>query len=171
MKDRFEACGKIFWLWSNSELHKSWPTALQTRFVLPAVLHNQFHIIEDDGMPVAYCSWARLTLDAEEKFILDPANLDPSEWTAGDRLWFIDWISPFGPKYTWRLQRAMSREFPKEVARAFRVKTKSTKARIATFAGTELTRDQSHEARRNYHKDLMSRLQAKAHEVDAIKVS
>lgn len=110
-------------------------------------------------------------MDTEEKFVLDPTNLDPAEWKAGDRLWFVDWISPFAPKFTWRLQRAMARMFPHDVARAFRVKTEQTDARIATFAGTELTRDQSHEIRRKYHKELMGRLQSNPQKDESFKIS
>ena len=156
----FEACGKIFWLWSNSDLHKSWPVSLQTRFVLPAVLHGQYCIIEEDAIPKAYCSWAHISLDVEERFVVDPNSLEPTDWLSGDRLWFIDWISPFGTKYTWELQRKMARRFPDDVGRALRVKPNNPKARVATFTGSELTRDESHAKRNSYFKELIGRIRS-----------
>lgn len=159
-QDKFHAYGKISWLWANSKLHKSWSTAQQARFILPAVETRQYHIVEDNGVPVAYCSWAFITVDAEARFIVSPNSLQPEEWTSGDRLWFIDWVSPFRTKHTWELQRAMSRKFPDQVARAYRVKPKNEKARVATFVGTELARGSSHSIRRQLHADLVDALQS-----------
>lgn len=139
----FKEYGQIVWLWSNSDLHKSWPIHLQSRFILPALVLQQYHIIERDSLPVAYCSWAFLSKNAEKELLIDPSNLDPKEWKSGDRLWFIDCISPFSPKYTWQLRSQLSQIFPKYVARAIRVKKECKKARVVSFKGMDLKAQQS----------------------------
>jgi cytolysin-activating lysine-acyltransferase len=148
------------WLWSNSGLHKSWPVALQTRFVLPAVMHGQYFIMERDGVPCAYCSWAWMTLETEVKFVLNPNSLQPEDWTAGNRLWFIDWIAPFSAPDTRALRGRMAERFPREVARALRVKPGRTKARIATFAGSALNREEALTIRADLYGALNERLSA-----------
>lgn len=159
---KYEACGKIMWLWAQSEMHRSWNTALQAQFILPAVDFGQFHIIEAKGIPVAYCSWAHMNLEAEARYIVKPTSLKLADWVSGDRLWFIDWISPFEMKYTWALQRSMKKLFPKVLGRAYRVKSNKSKgARIAVFAGRELTHDESREKRANYFTDLRDKLKEK----------
>lgn len=154
----YGACGRIFWLWSNSDLHKSWPVALQSRFVLPAVMTDQYAIIERDGIPRAYCSWAWLTLEAETRYILNPNTLEPRDWTGGDRLWFVDWIAPFAAADTWTLRTRMAARFPRELARSLRVKAGRQDARIATFAGSDLTREEARERRTTLYQQLTDSL-------------
>ena len=151
---KFEAFGKICWLWTQSDLHVDWPTELQARLILPAIERKQFKIVEQDGLPVAYCSWAMINVETEEKFILNPNSINPHDWNNGDRLWFVDWISPFSSKYTRILRKAMADQFPKNVARSIRVKKGQKQARIATYAGQELNRDESHALRRQYFQEV-----------------
>ncbi|MEH6633719.1 MAG: toxin-activating lysine-acyltransferase [Halopseudomonas aestusnigri] len=158
LQQMYQSCGKIMWLWSNSTLHKSWPVALQTRFVLPPVLQNQFTILERDGVPRAYCSWAWLNLETETKFILDPNSLEPEDWSCGDRLWFIDCICPFAASDTRALRLRMAEKFPREVARALRVKPKQKNARIATFSGKDINREESHRIRKRLYAELVESL-------------
>ena len=152
--DKMLAYGKIAWLWSNSILHKEWPIQLMAQYVLPPVTLGQYCIIEQRGMPVAYCSWAMIDKETENKFILDPSGMRPESWACGDRLWFCDWISPFSPKYTWLLRKAMAKRFPDKVARAIRVKKGSKTAKIAVFAGEGLTKVQSSALRHEYFTDV-----------------
>lgn len=148
--DRMTTVGKISWLWSNSDLHQSWPYDLFTRFVLPPVMEQQICIVESQGYPVAYCSWALLDKQTEQNYILNPNSLNPDQWNCGDRLWFCDWISPFSPKFTWALRSAMNDRFPEKVGRSMRVKKTQTQARIAVYAGQDLNKEQSHSLRRRY---------------------
>ncbi len=150
--------GKIAWLWSNSDLHKEWPLRVMSQFVLPPISLGQYCIIEHNNTPVAYCSWALLDKETEEKYILDPGGIRPESWKCGDRLWFCDWISPFSSKYTWLLHRAMKQRFPDKVARAIRVKHKQKDARVAVFSGEKLTKDQSNALRHEYFTDIANSL-------------
>lgn len=160
LRGLYEACGKMFWLWSNSELHKSWPVALQTRFVLPAAIHGQYCFLEHEGAPRAYCSWAWLTLETEASYLLSPNSLEPEDWTAGDRLWFIDWISPWGLRDTRALRAMIAKRFPREVGRSLHVKPGNRSARIATFVGSELTKEEAREIRGRLYNELTERLKA-----------
>ncbi|KZL22628.1 toxin-activating lysine-acyltransferase [Pseudovibrio sp. Ad37] len=147
--------GKIAWLWSNSELHKDWTVNLQAGFALPAIAKEQFCIVEQGGFPVAYCSWAFFDQETEEKYILNPSLLNPDSWNCGDRLWFIDWISPFSARYTWALRSEMAKQFPTKIARALRVKKGNSRGRIATFAGLGLTQQDSRTKKRQYFEDMV----------------
>lgn len=64
--------------------------------VLPAIRANQYALLTRVNYPVAYCSWANLSLENEIKYLNDVTSLVAEDWTSGDRKWFIDWIAPFG---------------------------------------------------------------------------
>ncbi|MEM9139364.1 MAG: toxin-activating lysine-acyltransferase [Pseudomonadota bacterium] len=159
LSDKFEAYGKICWLWTSSDLHKTWTTTLQSRFILPAVERGQYHILEEQGMPVAYCSWAHMTLEAEAQYILDPSALQPDAWAGGDRLWFIDWISPFSARYTYALRNLMTERFADKVARSYSTRSGNQKARIATFIGKDLDGPTSRRIRKRYQEEVLDVLQ------------
>jgi len=158
--DKFAAYGRIAWLWASSDLHRDWTTRLQARFVLPALEHGQYRILERGGMPVAYCAWAWLSTEAEARYVLEPGRLDPADWRSGDRLWFIDWVAPFGRDHTIELRRIMARQFPDSLARGYRVKPGGTKARVAHFAGEALDGAAVRRLRRRYHAELFAQLSA-----------
>lgn len=156
---KFEAYGKICWLWTQSNLHVDWPTDLQSRLILPAIERKQFKIVEQDGLPVAYCSWAMIDKETETRFILSPSSIHPKDWTSGDRLWFVDWVSPFSARYTRVLRKSLAEQFPNHVARSIRVKRGKEKARIATYVGRDLKRSESHALRRQYFQEVAEGLQ------------
>jgi cytolysin-activating lysine-acyltransferase len=155
---KFLTFGKISWLWSNSDLHKDWSVNQKAGFVLPPIANGQYSIVENDGYPVAYCSWAWLDKESEEKYILNPGELDPDSWNCGDRLWFIDWISPFSEKYTWALRSALAKKFPNEVARALRVKKGNKTGRVINFSGAALSRAEGRMKKHMYFKDMVEAL-------------
>ncbi|MFS4583091.1 toxin-activating lysine-acyltransferase [Phaeobacter sp. C3_T13_0] len=157
-EQNFHTYGKIAWLWSNSVLHRDWTVNQQAEFILPAIACQQYYIVERNGYPVAYCSWALLDEETEARYILNPSRLDPDGWTCGDRLWFVDWISPFSPKYTWALRSALVKRYPDKVARAMRVKKDSDTARIASFTGHGLKKDESRVIKRQYYEDMVESL-------------
>jgi cytolysin-activating lysine-acyltransferase len=151
---RFDLLGKIAWLWMNSPLHTDWTMHLAARFLIPAIESRQLHVIERDGMPVAYCSWAWLSAEAERAYLIDPSTVLAYDWRSGERLWFIDWVAPFGAADSWQLRRAMMERFPNEVARAIRVKREKTKARVMEFKGPALNSGVAHARLKNYYDDF-----------------
>lgn len=152
----FEQLGKIAWLWMNSPLHVDWTLGLASRFLLPAIEARQIHLLEREGLPVAYCSWAWLSPEAELAYLIDPANVLAQDWRSGDRLWFIDWVAPFAAGDSWHLRRAMMARFPDEVARAIRVKRDKTRARVMEFKGPALASDVARERLDRYFDNVLT---------------
>jgi len=64
--------------------------------LLPPLLLKQFRVYRRDKVPFAYVSWALLTAEVEDHFRNGVRRLKPGDWNAGDRLWLIDFIAPFG---------------------------------------------------------------------------
>ncbi len=116
--DKFTALGKIAWLWMNSPLHRDWTIDLLSRFALPPVELGQYLLLERDGLPVAYCSWAHLSGEAELAYLLDAGNIPLADWNGGDHLWFVDWVAPFGKADSFELKNRLADKFPTSVARA-----------------------------------------------------
>ena len=157
--ERFDQLGKLSWLWMSSPLHRDWPLHSAARFLLPAIQLQQFHVIERDDIPVAYCSWAWLSPEAEMIYMLNPSAIETNDWCSGDRLWFIDWIAPFAKTDSWTLRRAMMQRFPDEVARAIRVKREQRKARVMEFKGPQLDSEVSQSRLNDYYGGFLQAAQ------------
>ena len=156
---QYATYGKIVWLWSNSNLHKTWSTSLQSRMVIPALMLGQLMMVHDQNRhPVAYCSWAMLDAETELKYILNPNSLQPCDWRSGDRLWMIDFISPFSKHYTLILKNRLKQKFPRGVLRALRVKEASKVGRVLTFMGQHLGPSEAEDIRRYYLLEMHHRL-------------
>ena len=135
----FTTYGQILWLWSHSNLHRSWSVDIQSGLVMPPTVLNQFEIIYDsDQMPVAYCSWAFLSPENEVNYILNPSNIPLDHWKSGGNIWIIDFVSPISRVYTSQLISKLQSIFSTNVACALRVKTDSTVGRIKMFFGDGL---------------------------------
>lgn len=148
--------GHITWLWMNSPLHKHWPVHLLTVNVMPALQHQQFFLLMQDNLPVAYCSWAKLSLDKEVKYILDTNSLTLEDWISGDRYWFIDWIAPFG--HTKDLYKQMRSRFPNQLFRAIHVTENSTEGKVTEFHGSQVDKQAAERQFQHYHQTLMDEL-------------
>lgn len=151
----FDQLGKLSWLWMNSPLHREWSVDMAARFLLPPIHLNQIEILERDGVPVAYCSWAWLSEAAEIRYMIDPSDLNERDWNSGDRLWFADWVAPFGAADSWHLRSVMAARFPQEVARAIRVKRGSKRARVMEFKGPKLPAAIGHDRLRLYYEGFL----------------
>jgi cytolysin-activating lysine-acyltransferase len=88
--------GMAAWLWMRSPVHRRTPLYALQGLLLPALKHDQFILGRANGMPVFFCSWAWLDADAEARYLASPKDLLDEDWRSGDRLWFIDWVAPFG---------------------------------------------------------------------------
>lgn len=91
-----EILGTVLWLMMHSQLHRNWFVHDLQRLVLPPVQLMQFRLYRTEERYFAFVSWAWLTEEAERGFISGNRLLQPEDWRAGDRLWFIDFIAPFG---------------------------------------------------------------------------
>ena len=133
--------GKIIYLWGLSSVHKNWPVYLIEQYAQPALELKQYLILEDvDGSPLAYVSWAFLTIDAEVKYLNNPHSLLPMDWAGGDRVWFTSFVSPIDVKFTMEMiNRLRSTIFSKTVARSLRIKSNSNVSRVVFHWGLEVT--------------------------------
>lgn len=106
-----------------------------TRNVIPPISLGQFRIISNGTFPLAYASWAFFSPDAELRYIANPSKIDIKDWVSGDRMWFIDYISPFSPRHTLQLKSELRKMFPNRYARALRVHPDSQEGRVLTYFG------------------------------------
>jgi cytolysin-activating lysine-acyltransferase len=65
--------------------------------VLPALWAGQCRFyVTQEGAPTAMVTWAWLSKDVEHDILASGRALSHREWTCGDRLFFNDWITPYG---------------------------------------------------------------------------
>jgi cytolysin-activating lysine-acyltransferase len=96
-----EIFGSVVWLAMQAKNKNRLPLQDLSQWLLPALRSQQFILASEnvDGQtrPVAYMAWANLTAQVESRYVDNPDDgLSPQEWTGGDRMWVIDWITPFG---------------------------------------------------------------------------
>lgn len=158
-KDNFTILGKISWIWSFSPLHKDWPVSIMAINVIPAILHRQYYILMENDLPVAYCSWARLNLQNEVKYIKNTNSLSPDDWNSGDRNWFIDWVAPFG--HNNQLYRIMRKKFPDELFRSIRVTKNNNTGKIYEFHGGKVDKKIAKKQFLIYQHELINAIKIK----------
>ncbi|MCC7006586.1 MAG: toxin-activating lysine-acyltransferase [Ottowia sp.] len=146
--------GQIAWLWVNSPLQKDWPMHLLGTNVIPAIEHQQFLLLKQDDIPVAYCSWAFLDLAAEQRYLADAHGLSLRDWVSGDRMWLIDWVAPFG--HSFALYRQMRARSPLSIARAIRVDPEKKTARVQEMMGRSVSKQAAAEKFKQYFDEAMS---------------
>ncbi|WP_310610199.1 toxin-activating lysine-acyltransferase [Limnohabitans sp.] len=102
-----EIFGSIVWLALQANNKNHLPLQDLSQWLLPVLQNQQFILASEniDGKtrPVAYMSWANLTAEIESRYVDNPdEGLSPEEWTGGDRMWVIDWVTPFGHSKAFR---------------------------------------------------------------------
>ncbi|MEN2865849.1 RTX-I toxin-activating lysine-acyltransferase ApxIC [Mannheimia haemolytica] len=153
----FNLLGTITWLWMNSSLHKEWSCELLARNVIPAIENEQYMLLIDNGIPIAYCSWADLNLETEVKYIKDINSLTPEEWQSGDRRWIIDWVAPFG--HSQLLYKKMCQKYPDMIVRSIRFYPKQKElGKIAYFKGGKLDKKTAKKRFDTYQEELATAL-------------
>jgi len=161
LADKFTILGKLAWLWMNSPLHRDWPVELLSRFALPPIELGQYLLLEREGMPIAYCSWAHLDSRAEADYMLDASHIALADWKGGDHLWFVDWVAPFGKADSLELKSRLADKFPTSVARAIRVKRGSRTGRVMEFRGRDVDRQAAQALLAQQGADFLQVLQAR----------
>lgn len=95
---RLPAVGYVTWLCSQSPSHRRLFLQDLDWRVFPPILLGQYRLHTDSkvgGLPTAYASWAFLSEEAETGY-RETHKLRASDWRSGDRLWLVDFITPFG---------------------------------------------------------------------------
>lgn len=62
----------------------------------PALRLGQYKLLNSNGFPRAFITWAGLSAAVEHKFAVDHIGLAPQDWNSGRSIWLVDLISPFG---------------------------------------------------------------------------
>ena len=112
--------GEMVYLYSVSQMHRSWPISSIHQWLLPALKHQQYRIYHRGKKPVGLVSWAHMTAVAETAYVRNVHSLQPKDWTGGDRNWVIDFLAPFGDAL--RIGHDLrTNVFPNEVGRSLRM--------------------------------------------------
>lgn len=105
-----EALGSAVWLWLHSACHRDIPLHALNALLLPAISHRQFILGRQNGRPVFYVAFSNLSLEAEARYLSQPAICMPAaDWNSGERIWFNDWVAPFG--HSVPVSRVLQRHF------------------------------------------------------------
>lgn len=91
-----EVLGDAVWLMTHSASHKHLFLADLEWLVLPPIMARQFRIFKTGDRPFAFVTWALLNEEAEKRLLAGQPRVRPGDWRAGDRLWVIDVVAPFG---------------------------------------------------------------------------
>jgi len=138
-----EVLGSVVWLWMHSSSHRDAPLHMLSALLLPAIKNRQFVLASENGKPVFYLSWASLSLDAEQRYLHNPPQCMPGEdWASGDRLWFLDWVAPFGHSRAMKSLIAR-RLFPRWCARSLDHQGNERGLRIMNHHGLAVTRQEA----------------------------
>ena len=118
--------------------------------ILPPLWCDQArYYLNDDGIPTAMITWAWLNEGVEQDVHATGRALTEGEWNCGTRLFFNDWLTPYGN--TRDVLKDMTHNvFPNEVATSLRRNPDSTIRRINRWTGINLRNPQ--------HKNAVSEL-------------
>jgi len=138
-----EVLGSAVWLWMHSAAHREMPLQMLSALLLPAIKNRQFVLASEEGKPVFYLSWASLSEEAEERYLQNSPQCMPAEdWSSGARIWFLDWVAPFGHSPQMR-NLATRRLFPGWCARSLYHRGDETGLRVVNFRGLAVTPEEA----------------------------
>lgn len=145
-----EALGATVWLWMHSAMHRDAPLHALPTLLLPIIKRGQYVLAFQHERPVFFLSWAWLNPESEARYLTQPAIHMPQEdWDSGDRLWFCDWIAPFG--HTRAMSKLVLQEvFPDSCMRALYHRGGERGKRVVTFHGTRVSREAARDWRREH---------------------
>lgn len=95
----------------ESPIHRAWGGWDVVRLFGPPLFRGQCFGFTRWGKPWGFFTWAGLTEEAERGYLARTRKLQPGDWAAGDRVWVIDAIAPFGllAKMAGVMRRELSR--------------------------------------------------------------
>lgn len=92
-----EVFGAATWLWMHSKNHCHHHLYELEHLLTPIVQYQQYLLVCDSTRPICFFSWAYLDEASERRYLTKPrATLRKEDWRSGNRIWAIDFISPFG---------------------------------------------------------------------------
>lgn len=108
--------------------------------ILPPLWRHQVRFyLTPEGVPTAMVTWAWLSEEVEREVHGTGRALIGDEWTCGDRLFFNDWITPYG-NIREVTHDMTHRIFPDAVATSLRRWPDGSVRRIKRWTGVKLRR-------------------------------
>ncbi|MDY1038623.1 toxin-activating lysine-acyltransferase [Lelliottia sp. CFBP8978] len=136
-----EVLGATVWLWMHSPMHRDAPLHALPTLLLPIIKRQQYVLAVENGRPIFFLSWAWLNEEAEARYLTRPSiEMKEEDWDSGDRIWFCDWITPFG--HTAAMKTLIRHDiFPDHCWRALYHRGEERGKRVVMFHGTHVTRE------------------------------
>lgn len=132
-----ESFGAAVWLWMHSPAHREAPLHTLHALLLPAIKRRQFVLAVESGRPVFYVAWANLDEEAEARYLRDPpVCMRSADWRSGNRMWFLDWIAPFGHSHA--MHRFLAQDFFADCCARALYHRSDEKLRVQTFRGARV---------------------------------
>lgn len=94
--DKMTLIGRVITLMLDSSVYLVDTLYDIKKNLIGPIYKDQALILVRKGKVVAYCSWAFLNEETEQRYIDDSNSLEVSDWNAGDRIWLVDVVAPFG---------------------------------------------------------------------------
>lgn len=141
-----EVFGQVVSLWTKAKAQSFVPLHGVTSMLVPALKHRQYIMasaqIDRELKPVAYMAWANLSAEAEARYLRDPnIAIKPADWKSGDRMWIIDWFTPYGHAHAMRF--AVGHLLAHRTARAIYHKSSLHSQHVLQLRGNEVSRWQA----------------------------
>ncbi|MEM8789782.1 MAG: toxin-activating lysine-acyltransferase [Pseudomonadota bacterium] len=87
--------GDVFYLMQRSAAHRAFTLGSLRQWWEPPLHLGQVWVFNVEGVPRAAVSWAKLSPEAERRYVSRRAPLRAEDWRSGDIPWVIDWLSPY----------------------------------------------------------------------------
>jgi cytolysin-activating lysine-acyltransferase len=96
--DAYAAAGFALELLAASPYHKQHPVGSYMRTeILPAFRRGQVrYYLSENNVPTGMVTWAWLSEEVERDVHASGRSLVDAEWQSGDRLFFNDFVAPYG---------------------------------------------------------------------------
>ena len=146
--DYYASVGYALELLAQSGYHRQFKLGDYFRVeVLPALWCGQVRFyLSSKEIPTAMVSWAWLSEEVEREIHTTGRALTRDEWNCGYRLFFNDWITPFG-NIREVLRDMTHNVFPDEIATSLRRNPDGSVRRINRWTGVNL---------RKYREEVLS---------------
>lgn len=140
LEEKFLLLGEATYLFMNSPVHRTYPVHQLLSFVLTPLRLGQARMYRSAKGPVGFVAWAYLTVEASESYSRGRRVLLPEDWNAGDQLWFVEFVAPFGhgPRIVEDLRRNV---FPFSQARSLHRHSDGRPPKVVHWRGVEFSAD------------------------------
>lgn len=88
--------GPALWLFARDEVRRFTFVADIDWRLLPPLVLDQCQLLQKEGVPWAFCTWAWVNDSVHERLLRGDVRLAPHEWRQGAHPWLVDVVCPFG---------------------------------------------------------------------------